>query len=513
VTGGRNTSTGDGRWLADPWLLLAFALPFVAVMLSLMQTEDLAYQIRAGELMWRSHSVLRSDPFTFTVAGDPWLNQQWGSQLLLAGVHAVSGWSGLVVVRAGIVGAAIGITYMRTRARGARPIGAVLLTFAPFVVCITLPGTLAMRPQLLAVPLFLAASMLLAGRRVHPVRLVWIPAIGVAWANLHGSFILLSVLCAVAFVADLADKDRGVRRTGLLVLVSLLVPLATPWGIHTYGYVVDLATAPIVRDVIDEWRPLWQQSPAGVLFAVVCAASIALLVSGGRRRIRLEDALTILVFTVLAAAGGRNLVWWSLAVPPAMGAAVAGVREHGAWSRGAVRMVAVGLALLIGIAMVRLFRVRPQEGLLSDAPLGITAVLQDSVPPGSDVFAGWWGSWLEFTAPSDRVFVDARAELFPQQVWDDYFLVSAAATGWQDTLDRWGVDAVVASHLHQAALIEAIAADPAWRQVYADDQGSVFVRAEDGSRQSAMSMRSIVMSSTGLSIAPVAALPSRSTTS
>ena len=198
----------------DPWVWVAFLLPAAAVLFSLMQTEDLAYQVRAGELMWRLHDVLRTDPFTFTMAGAPWHNQQWGAQLLLAGIHGVGGWRGLVVARAGIVGGAVGVTYLRTKARGAQPMTAVLVTFVPFLVCLTMPGAQAMRPQLLVVPLFLIAAVVLSQRRARPRALWAIPIVGIFWANLHGSFVLLPLLCAVAFVADLVDRDERRLVTG-----------------------------------------------------------------------------------------------------------------------------------------------------------------------------------------------------------------------------------------------------------------------------------------------------------
>ena len=67
------------------WLALAILLPALAATIAPMSTVDLAYQVRAGELMLGSLAVLREDPFTFTAFGEPWLNQQWGAGLALRG--------------------------------------------------------------------------------------------------------------------------------------------------------------------------------------------------------------------------------------------------------------------------------------------------------------------------------------------------------------------------------------------------------------------------------------------
>jgi hypothetical protein len=438
-----------------------------------MQTEDLAYQVRAGSMMWQMHAVLRSDAFTFTVGGQAWHDQQWGAQLILAGIHGLGGWRGLVLVRALIVGGAVGMTYLRTRWRGAAPQAAIVATIGAFVVSVTLPGSIAMRPQLLAVPLFLAVSVILAARSRRPSWLWAIPAIGVLWVNVHGSFILLPLLCGIAFVADLLDRAPRWRTTGALFGAALVVPLVNPWGYRSYTYVIDLARAPIVRSVIDEWRPMWRQWPAGLLFGASIVGLVILMRRGGWSRLRIEDRCTIVVFTALAIAGGRNVVWWSLAVPPAVGAMLP--TGASTWSRSASTVARVAVASILALALLRLARLAPEQ-TLSDAPAGITTATVGAGGTGTRVFAGWWQSWLEFAAPETLQFVDARAEIFPPSVWDEYFQVSRADPGWEGVLDQRGVDMVVASRNHQAPLIAALSADARWREIYSDGEGVVFER-------------------------------------
>ena len=74
VLGTSDVRSADGqRRLSpdDPWLLLAFLLPAAAVLLSLMQTEDLAYQVRAGALMWQGKEILGPTRSHSPVAGMP----------------------------------------------------------------------------------------------------------------------------------------------------------------------------------------------------------------------------------------------------------------------------------------------------------------------------------------------------------------------------------------------------------------------------------------------------------
>ena len=76
------------RWpsLGELWTFLGVALPALAALLVPMPAVDLAYQLRAGASILAGEGIPTVDTWTFTVAGTPWLDQQWGAQVLLAGV-------------------------------------------------------------------------------------------------------------------------------------------------------------------------------------------------------------------------------------------------------------------------------------------------------------------------------------------------------------------------------------------------------------------------------------------
>jgi hypothetical protein len=302
--------------------------------------------------------------------------------------------------------------------------------------------------------------------------------LGLAWANVHGSFVLLPVLCGIALIADLVDRTPGAWRLGLVTVSVLIAGGLTPWWFASYTYVYDLAREPIVRDVIDEWKPIWQQGLAGVLFALATIGVIAALTRGWKRA-RTEDLLTIGVFTVLAVIGGRNLIWWTVALPPALAPCLATRAAESYWSRASVRFIAIAATVVVVGGAVRIVST-PPDHLLADAPQGITEAVDRSAGSGQRVFSGWWGSWLEFAVPRASQFVDARAEIFPMDVWADYFEISTAGPRWKGLLDRWDVGIVVASRAHQAPLIDALGRDPGWRSVYTDGSGAVFVRTTTG---------------------------------
>jgi len=120
--------------LSRLWAFLAVALPVLAALLANLSSVDLAYHLRAGQMILDTGRIPTTDTWTFTAAGTSWLNQQWGAQLVLAAVYRAAGWTGLVVLRATLVGLMFGFLFEACRRRGLDLRRAAWLTIAAFVV-------------------------------------------------------------------------------------------------------------------------------------------------------------------------------------------------------------------------------------------------------------------------------------------------------------------------------------------------------------------------------------------
>ena len=460
------------------WALLPVLVPALVTLMSTMLAIDLAYHVRAGDLILDARAIPRVDSFTFTMAGRAWLDQQWGAQLLMALVHRAGGWGALAILRALLIGGTFGMVYRSCRVRGAAPIAASCLTLAGFVVSLQ---ALAMRPQLLAVPLFAATLLVLVERGTHPRRLWLIPVMAALWANLHGSFVMAPALVALALVEDLARRDRaGARRLVFVGALTVVATLCTPFGIHVWTYAIDLSTNPVIRDSVTEWAPITLSSFAGGGFFLTAAACAAWLALRGERT-AWTDLLWLGAFFFLALPAARGVIWWGLVAPVVMAGLLPHRARAGA-SRARLGSPALNLTVAIVLAVATLgalvhVREAPDAALLREAPSGLTAAVAADVPAGSHlVVPEPWGSWFEYAVPSVPVFVDPRIELFPQSVWEDYTTLRISRDGWREVLDRWKVDAIVVD-TRDWTLGDRLAADPAWRLAYRDHDGELFVRS------------------------------------
>jgi hypothetical protein len=465
------------------WAFLAMALPALAALVATLSSVDLTYQLRAGAEILDTRAVPRVDTWTFTVAGQPWFDQQWGAQVLLKLAYDGAGWTGLVLLRAGLVAVTFGCALLVARGAGLPNRSAALLTLAAFAVA---APALALRPQLFGLALFALVLLILDRRRVDP-RVIWlIPLLVLVWANLHGSFFLGPLAVGLTW---LADMHRGAERPHRLLAVALLSMAAacvTPFGPAVWAYAAGLSTDPSVTGRITEWQRTSVTDVAGLLFYGSLVAVVALVV---RRRSAVDWPLLLwlAVFAGIGAWAVRGIAWWALAAVPMVAALAAAAREPGVERPGTPSMqrlnaILAGAMVVVGIALLPIWRpVDPRtgtpQGLVTDAPPGVTATLRALARPGDHLYNPQpWGSWTEFALPDLLVTVDSRVELFPPAVWADYDAVRAGAPGWEAILARWKVT-LVALEPGEDALRERLVS-AGWMVASTDASGTVLHRSD-----------------------------------
>jgi hypothetical protein len=525
--------------LGELWTFLGVFLPALAALLVPMPAVDLAYQLRAGSEIFATGTIPNTDTWTFTVTGTPWLDQQWGAQVLLTAVFDVLGWTGLAILRGFLVGLTFwlvlgairsGWSIASVRAGGSAVASsartATLLTVGFFVVA---APALALRPQLFAIVLFAATLRTLVERSRHPRRLWLIPVMAVAWANLHGSFPLVVVLVALAWLDEVAllrvppppgHPQTQLRRrllgsTGLAIIaaVSAAGTLVNPFGLDVWRYIVNLAGDPQITSQVSEWQPPTPLDPAGLIFyvsllVVLGVVYFRLRTDAGRPPARFWGPLaSVAVFALLGVATGRGLAWWSIAAPVAMvqlqpGLKLADLRVRGRAPlrartareasasesrRSPLNMLVMALLVVFAVALLPIWRPTGPAGVpilaLSHAPQGIAEQLgrlvrQRDLPRGAQVWAPQtWASFLEWAAPEVRVALDSRIEIFPPPVLADADEIANASTGWLSTLQvRHALALVVAAGPEGDRQRAALESGSGWTNVYEDDEGSIWLR-------------------------------------
>ena len=467
------------------WAFLAVALPVLASLVASLPATDLAYHLRAGSEIVSTGAIPSVDTWTFTAAGQPWFDQQWGAQVLLDATYAATGWTGLAVLRAALVGVVFGVVYLTCVRQGLDERRSALLALGAFVVA---APALALRPQLFAMALFAVTLLLVVERRDHPRRLWLVPLLAIPWANVHGSFFLAPAVLGLAWLADLEARAPNRHLSLVVAAVTVLASCATPFGPSVWAYAVGLGANPEVTRRIIEWQPTTLRDVQGVVFY-----TSALLVAGFlARRGRATPWSTLLwlgFFFVIGAYAVRGIAWWPIAAVAAVASLQEPNREPATEpvEPRAFRIlngVIVAAIALAALALLPSWRpVDPAtgapQGTVSYAPSGVTEALGDVAGDGDRILNPQpWGSWFEFAVPDALMAIDSRIELFPPEVWADYERVMAGVDGWEAIVADWGVTIAVVD-AKNAGLHDRLTA-AGWTEIYSDDEGAVLRSNEAG---------------------------------
>jgi hypothetical protein len=467
--------------LARLWLFLAVALPVLAALLAPMSSVDLTYHLRAGGEILATRSVPAVDAWTFTAAGQPWVDQQWGAQVVLALAERLGGWTGLALLRAVLTGIIFASLIAIGRRHGLAPRNAALLTLAAFLVA---APALALRPQLFGMACFAVVLWLVDARQRYPRGLWLVPAIVLVWANLHGSFFLGPAVLGLAWLQDRHDRVTFSNRTFLVALLSAAAGCLTPFGPAVWVYAVGLSVNPEVTARITEWQPTSVRDLPGILFFASALGAAALL---ARRAapVAWPTLAWLGFFFVIGVYAQRGVAWWPLGafVPVAgllAGSAAVVERSDPAPIRR-LNLVIVAALTIAAVALLPAWRPTVAGsgtplGTVSQAPAGITAALRDLALPDDRLFAPQpWGSWFEYALPALPVAIDSRIEFFPPSVWAQYEAVVSGVDGWQAQLADWRVSIVVVRGDGGAFANRLEAAG--WVEVYRDGDGRILLRA------------------------------------
>ena len=462
------------------WVVIALALPALLSLLVPLPAVDLAYQVRAGDEILASGALPAVDTWTYTVAGTPWVDQQWLAQVVLAPGYRIGGWELLAVARAGLVVAALGLLLAALVERGTPTRIAAVLSLVTFLLA---APALAMRPQLFAIVLFAALLWLISVRWWRPWAYVLMPVVVVIWANVHGSFVLAPLILGYAFLEDFVAR-RGWGRSLLVLFVATAATLANPFAAGAWMYAASIGMDPVIRDTVSEWQrtsPL--NIPGALFYASLVAAAVFLVVQARTKgRVLVTDWVWLAGWGLIGVWAERGLAWWPFAaafvVATVVGRATGYTGERTLGQRANSLNTVVALAL--GVALVAALPWwRPsdpltgREGLLSYAPSGLAQALREVARPRDRLFSQQtWASWFEWSNPQALAFLDSRFELFPADVFHSYGTIAGGDGNALAELERVGTRIVVAQS--QGALATTLTG-AGWTIAFEDDDGAVLV--------------------------------------
>lgn len=476
-------------------LVVLFAALF-AIAARVPVDTDTWWHLRSGETILQ-HGFIRTDPFSFTMHGQPWIDHSWGAQIILYAIWNVGGYLGLSVYMA--VLATAGMYFVYRMCQGS----AYLRAFALVLGAATAAVFWSPRPQMLSFLLSAVVLFLLYQyKREKRDRLWLIPVIMGIWGNLHAGFsigfIFLLGFIAGETLGNLFNPRgenvipwRGVGKLALITLASAAALVVNPYGLQMLSVPFQTVSIGALQNFIQEWNsPNFHERQTWpfifLLLAVLGAAGAS------RKRLDWTDFVLVSGTAFMGLMAGRNIAVFAVAATPVLTVHLNALLEERGWvirpmktttrTMARLNLALVILALLVALAktLIVLDDKTVLPALEATLPVSAANYMRETQPPQPMFNSYNWGGYLMFALPDYPVFVDGRTDLYGDAFLSNEYLQTAiGAPGWRDTFARYGINTVIVEA--SSGLARTLREAPGWTLGYEDTLAVVFVReANDG---------------------------------
>jgi len=244
-------------------LAAAWAVLFPAV------ETDLWIALASGRWIVEHREVPRTDPFSYTFAGQPWFNQNWLSHLLFYVLYARVGPIATIVATWFAAAVIFGLIAYRSWRRTGSLLASLIASSLAAIAC---RGFLDPRPATFGLILLaIAWTLLHAMSDLRHPRRPW-PAVALAfvltiWGCAHGSFVfgyeIVALFVASALISRLFFPRLAQPSSYQLIAVSVAAALAFtataafgPYHLSNFTHPLTVAGSSTWR-LINEWQPPW----------------------------------------------------------------------------------------------------------------------------------------------------------------------------------------------------------------------------------------------------------------
>lgn len=437
---------------------------------------DLWWHLRAGQVMVEQKQILLSDLFSYTRFGAEWVNAFWISEILLYEVYVIAGYFGLTFF-VSMIGA-VTFYLISRRLSGNIFINGFLLILG----AITAAPIWGPRPQILSFLLIAVLDDWLINKRAK-----WflIPLFAL-WANIHGGwiwgFLLIIAHIVGEVIQQLTTQEKSWNETKSLIGWSALSTLAI--GLNPNGLSIwNLPFQQInVSLEIQEWLSpdfhridfhpfLW------MIFLLLLSAPFS-------KKHNWTQIFKVLGFAYLTFFSQRNIALFAIVAVPLLSDWMSNALNHFQKDKRfkpstqlarplrlltnsilvlALTVTAIGNAYLVSLP----------EKVDANYPVKAIQWIKENQPKGNLFNSYNWGGYLLWTLPEYPVFIDGRADLYGNEIINQWHSVVSGNENAIQILDEWQVNLILIEPYWEITKILEV---NGWQKVYEDEQAVIFTR-------------------------------------
>jgi hypothetical protein len=412
-----------------------------------------------GRIILETHSIPRQELFSYLYEGQPYVAHEWLADVAYYLSFKLLGMGGVVLLTAVLIAS----TFFALSASLAQEYEDRLLTMLLLgwgAVCSYWHWVA--RPHLFSM-LFLAVWLVGVDRisRGKAVKLWWLPALMLVWANTHAEFVA-GFLVLIAYMAGWlwdfllhpGEADRAVIvKLAITAGLSALASLLNPFGLGTWTTILSYLGNTQLMSTVNETMPPDFSSGLFIVEFALIVASVAIL--GLQRGIARTGQVFLLAgFTALAMRSGRNIHLYSVVAPFVLAgplieitksafqarvtAAIASIESKLKGLVWPVATVLVSAALLLTGKIGRYYLIDP--GIF---PVEAVTWLEENPQPGHMFNDFLWGGYIMWRLwPLQKDFIDSQSDLNGEATVE-YLTVEKLRDGWQNVLEQHEVAWVI----------------------------------------------------------------------
>jgi hypothetical protein len=453
---------------------------------------DLWWHIKVGQNIVTSHHWPTSDPFSYTVAGNPWMAYEWLGDVAIGTVARVGALLGLDVflfVWASIVMLTL---YAYTTLRSGNSKAGFVVSA---LLCSMAFATFNLRPQMLAY-LFLIVTLIVLERfRQGKQRAIWfLPPMFLLWINTHGSWVIGLGVIFIFLASGLVEFHWGsiearrwspaerIRLATVLLLSLVAIPF-TPYGTRLAAYPFTVASSlPLNVGNILEWQPMPFNVLGGKLFLAI-VLGFFLVQMMAPLSLRLYEVILLFGGITMACLHVRFLVLFVPFASPVFAVLLA--RWLPPYDRKKDHPI-LNAILMTGavIAMAWYFPTRASIERIAARTFPVRAVeyLRQHPLAGPMFNTYGYGGYLVGMLPEQKVFIDGRGDLYEDAgIFGEYLELAQVKPGAFQILRAHNIQWCLLESKEPLATVLGVNSE--WEKRYTDGVSTLFVRREPGYSQ------------------------------
>ncbi len=476
----------------------AFFVLLFASRIAWINDPDVFMHIRSGWWILEHHAIPTSDPFTLYAQGQPWMNHQWLSQVIIAllsarpmgGVVALSLWRAAAITFS---------FYLLFRAMRQRSVGNGIALLALFLGSLPAWPYSEPRPYLITYIMMAWINWAWSAWKTRGSKaLLALPALMVFWVNCHGGApIGLVYLGALVAGEGLIWAWQRLRRressardlrflTGILA-ATFIATLINPFTWRILLFPFRVVGKEVLEKRVFEWNaPTFEYDFRAywiylALFAVVGLARL--------RKLHPGEALASAGFIYLSLTARRHIPLMIYVTLPLLGANLQAI-----WSASAqmaVRRVTRPLLALMAALLVAYGAIWSREMMRLYILLGLgpnpyahpiqaANYLMDS-PLQPNLFHDYdWGGYLIWRLrPPWKAFIDGRVDIYGPHGVLRYMAMMRGEEGWRQEFAKYQINTVMLEYRTAAnapRLPQQLWESSDWALVYWDDVAFIYAR-------------------------------------